>query len=50
MHSFTPPNPSTTQVLFPALRTLRAPRKHATDGTFVQVASLEKLYRIFERC
>lgn len=39
------------QVLFPAMKaSLRVPRPRATDGTFVQVAALEKLYRIFERC
>ncbi|KAI5069224.1 hypothetical protein GOP47_0015525 [Adiantum capillus-veneris] len=38
-------------VLFPALRLFLKPPKHmATDGTAVQVACLENLYRIFERC
>ncbi|CAO1943126.1 unnamed protein product [Urochloa humidicola] len=38
-------------VLFPSMRLfLKPPKSMATDGTFVQVASLEKLYRIFERC
>ncbi|RWR92654.1 DNA mismatch repair protein MLH1 isoform X2 [Cinnamomum micranthum f. kanehirae] len=38
-------------VLFPSMRLfLKPPNVMATDGTFVQVASLEKLYKIFERC
>ncbi|KAH9617010.1 hypothetical protein KSS87_023847 [Heliosperma pusillum] len=38
-------------VLFPAMRLfLKPPNSMANDGTFVQVASLEKLYKIFERC
>ncbi|AQK98096.1 DNA mismatch repair protein MLH1 [Zea mays] len=38
-------------VLFPSMRLfLKPPKSMATDGTFVQIASLEKLYRIFERC
>ncbi|WOL12698.1 DNA mismatch repair protein MLH1 isoform X3 [Canna indica] len=38
-------------VLFPSMRLfLKPPKSMATDGTFVKVASLEKLYRIFERC
>ncbi|CAA6667797.1 unnamed protein product [Spirodela intermedia] len=38
-------------VLFPSMRLfLKPPKSMATDGTFVQVASLEKLYKIFERC
>ncbi|ONK57686.1 uncharacterized protein A4U43_C09F3030 [Asparagus officinalis] len=38
-------------VLFPAMRLfLKPPNAMATNGTFVQVASLEKLYKIFERC
>lgn len=37
--------------LFPAMRTgLAAPRAFADDTTVVQVAALERLYRIFERC
>eukprot|EP00261_Vitis_vinifera_P014931 XP_003633884.2 PREDICTED: DNA mismatch repair protein MLH1 [Vitis vinifera] len=42
---------SIQHVLFPAVRLFfKAPTSMATDGTFVQVASLEKLYKIFERC
>ncbi|KAG0493193.1 hypothetical protein HPP92_004187 [Vanilla planifolia] len=38
-------------VLFPSMRLfLKPPNTMATNGTFVQVASLEKLYKIFERC
>ncbi|XP_078433528.1 MUTL-homolog 1 isoform X1 [Wolffia australiana] len=38
-------------VLFPSMRLfLKPPKSMATDGTFVQVASLDKLYKIFERC
>ncbi|WVZ67344.1 hypothetical protein U9M48_016434 [Paspalum notatum var. saurae] len=38
-------------VLFPSMQLfLKPPKSMATDGTFVQVASLEKLYKIFERC
>eukprot|EP00245_Coleochaete_scutata_P013876 TRINITY_DN5760_c0_g1_i1.p1 TRINITY_DN5760_c0_g1~~TRINITY_DN5760_c0_g1_i1.p1 ORF type:complete len:209 (-),score=34.98 TRINITY_DN5760_c0_g1_i1:383-934(-) len=38
-------------LLFPAMRLfLKPPNSFANDGTFVQVACLEKLYRIFERC
>lgn len=37
--------------LFPALRQwLVPPRQYANDGVFVEVACLERLYRIFERC
>lgn len=37
--------------LFPAMRTgLVAPREFADDTTVVQIAALERLYRIFERC
>ncbi|WCJ44195.1 DNA mismatch repair protein MLH1 [Euphorbia peplus] len=42
---------SIQHVLFPSMRLFfKPPTKMATDGTFVQVASLEKLYKIFERC
>ncbi|KAJ8539968.1 hypothetical protein K7X08_026357 [Anisodus acutangulus] len=42
---------SIQHVLFPALKLFfKPPTSMATNGTFVQVASLEKLYRIFERC
>ncbi|XP_075109414.1 DNA mismatch repair protein MLH1 [Nicotiana tabacum] len=42
---------SIQHVLFPALRLFfKPPNSMAKNGTFVQVASLEKLYRIFERC
>ncbi|XP_077249741.1 MUTL-homologue 1 [Tasmannia lanceolata] len=38
-------------VLFPSMRLfLKPPNSMATNGTFVQIASLEKLYKIFERC
>ncbi|XP_072981652.1 DNA mismatch repair protein MLH1 isoform X1 [Typha angustifolia] len=38
-------------VLFPSMRLfLKPPKSMAQDGSFVQVASLEKLYKIFERC
>ncbi len=38
-------------ILFPAIRSVLNPTKErATDNTFVQVACLTKLYRIFERC
>jgi DNA mismatch repair protein MLH1 len=39
------------QVVLPAAqRHLRVPHEHAKDGTFVQIASLEQLYKVFERC
>lgn len=42
---------SIQHVLFPSMRLfLKPPTSMATNGTFVQVASLEKLYKIFERC
>ncbi|KAJ0977302.1 hypothetical protein J5N97_012776 [Dioscorea zingiberensis] len=42
---------SIQHVIFPAMRLFLKPSKvMATNGTFVQVASLEKLYKIFERC
>lgn len=38
-------------VLFPAVKVFLAPpRQRATDGSVVQLTSLEKLYRTFERC
>ena len=38
-------------LIFPALRTeFTPPKKLGNDGTIVQIASLEKLYKIFERC
>ncbi|XP_052201130.1 DNA mismatch repair protein MLH1 isoform X2 [Diospyros lotus] len=42
---------SIQHVLFPSMRLfLKPPTSLAANGTFVQVASLEKLYKIFERC
>ncbi|KAK7322366.1 hypothetical protein VNO77_25745 [Canavalia gladiata] len=42
---------SIQHVLFPSMRLFfKPPVSMASDGTFVQVASLEKLYKIFERC
>ncbi|XP_057531841.1 DNA mismatch repair protein MLH1 isoform X2 [Amaranthus tricolor] len=42
---------SVQHILFPAMRLFLKPSNSmAKNGTFVQVASLEKLYRIFERC
>ncbi|XP_061337370.1 DNA mismatch repair protein MLH1 isoform X2 [Gastrolobium bilobum] len=42
---------SIQHVLFPSMRLFfKPPVSMASNGTFVQVASLEKLYRIFERC
>ncbi len=38
-------------IIFPALRRhMLPPNEFASDNTVVQVASLERLYRIFERC
>jgi DNA mismatch repair protein MLH1 len=38
-------------VFFPALRQRYMPPKSAAeDGTIVRVASLDKLYKVFERC
>ncbi|KAJ6805766.1 DNA mismatch repair protein MLH1 [Iris pallida] len=38
-------------VLFPSMRLFfKPPNVMATNGTFVEVASMEKLYKIFERC
>jgi DNA mismatch repair protein MLH1 len=40
-----------TSTLLPAARThLQLPTECATDGTVVQVAALEQLYKVFERC
>lgn len=42
-----------THLFFPALRhrsSFTPPMRAATDGTITQVASLENLYKIFERC
>ncbi|XP_039012242.1 DNA mismatch repair protein MLH1-like [Hibiscus syriacus] len=42
---------SIQHVLFPSMRLfLKPPNPMAANGTFVRVASLEKLYKIFERC
>ncbi|CAN1299327.1 DNA mismatch repair protein MLH1 [Linum perenne] len=42
---------SIQHVLFPSMRLfLEPPSSMATNGTFVKVASLERLYRVFERC
>ncbi|KAH7833211.1 hypothetical protein Vadar_004148 [Vaccinium darrowii] len=42
---------SIQHVLFPSMRLFfKPPTSMATNGTLVQVASLEKLYKIFERC
>ncbi|XP_058721996.1 DNA mismatch repair protein MLH1-like [Vicia villosa] len=42
---------SVQHVLFPSMRLFfKPPASMATNGTFVKVASLEKLYKIFERC
>jgi len=38
-------------VVFPAMkRNLIPPRDYATDGTIIQIACLEQLYKVFERC
>ena len=42
---------SVEHVLFPAFRSGLVPPKHlAEDGTFLQVANLPDLYKVFERC
>ncbi|KAM6592968.1 hypothetical protein CsatA_000671 [Cannabis sativa] len=42
---------SIQHILFPAIKLfLKPPASMANNGTFVRVASLEKLYKIFERC
>ena len=39
------------RVLLPAVKSLLyPPRGYSNDGTFVQIASLETLYKVFERC
>ena len=39
------------QVLLKAIRKhLRVPFARASDGTFVEVASLSQIYKVFERC
>ena len=39
------------QVLFPAMRMFLKPnRQRASDGTFVELTRLERLYKVFERC
>ena len=39
------------QVVLKAARALlKVPFKRATDGTFVEVASLAQIYKVFERC
>jgi DNA mismatch repair protein MLH1 len=61
LHALRPPPPGATalqdhewgvaHVLLPALRShLRPPAPFATDGTVLQVACLEQLYKVFERC
>lgn len=38
-------------MLFPNVKTLLyPPTSYASDGTFVQIAALENLYKVFERC
>ena len=38
-------------LLFPALRTdFTPPKELGSDGTVVQIACVEKLYKVFERC
>ena len=40
-------------VLFPRFRSaleFTPPRRFANDGTVVEIAALENLYKIFERC
>ncbi|XP_057974528.1 DNA mismatch repair protein MLH1 isoform X2 [Malania oleifera] len=42
---------SIQHVLFPSMRLFfKPPTSMSTNGTFIRVASLEKLYKIFERC
>lgn len=42
---------SIQHVLFPAMKLFLKPPMHmANDGTAVQLACLENLYKIFERC
>lgn len=38
-------------VVFPALQSgMQVPKRFASDGTVIHVASLEELYKVFERC
>jgi DNA mismatch repair protein MLH1 len=37
-------------MFFPAFRDFRPPKKFANDGTVIEIASLENLYKVFERC
>lgn len=38
-------------IIFPALRTsFIAPKRLSTDGSFLEVANLPDLYKVFERC
>jgi DNA mismatch repair protein MLH1 len=39
------------QVLLPSLRLFLKPPKHrARDGSIILLTSMERLYRVFERC
>jgi DNA mismatch repair protein MLH1 len=37
-------------VIFRALRNLTPPARLGNNGAIVQIACLEKLYKVFERC